>query len=337
MAATADLDRLLEHFEPRLTSRLSPRERLVEGVMAGLLVAIAVAVAKVVDSEQPWSWGTVIALVVCYAGARRAQFQVGPGYTTPSELIFVPMLFSVPLGALPLIVMVAHALSQLPAYATGRRHPEKLVLDVNDSWYVLGPVAVLAATGAQQPDWGDWPIYVGALGAQFAVDLVAAIAREGLGIGAPARAIALALPWAWLVDGLLAPAGLLAAFATQDQPYAFLLVAPLPVALAIFAGERRRRLAAAVELRAARAEIERREDHRREALEINDAVVQHLAVASYLLARGDDEQARGLVDKGLRQAKRIIGDLLHDSTPGEMRRAAAASDELTASSPPGRS
>jgi hypothetical protein len=326
MATAADPDRLLEQFEPRLTARLSPRERLVEGAMAGLLLAISVVLVKVVDSEHDaWSWGPVIALVISYTAAHRVQFQVGPGYTVPTELVFVPMLFAVPLGAVPLVVMAANALSQLPAYASRRRHPEKLALDVNDAWYVLGPVIVLAAAGGHGPQWGDWPIYVAALGAQFAVDLAAAIAREGLDIGAPPLAIARALPWAWSVDALLAPVGLLAAFASAEAPYAFLLVAPLPVALAIFARERRRRFADAIELRAARAEIERRDDHRREALEINDTVVQHLAVASYLLARGEDEEARGLVELGLGQAKRIIGDLLEDSGPGELRRRTSAS------------
>jgi hypothetical protein len=324
MAAAADSDRLLEHFEPRLTSRLEPRERRAETGLAMLFLAAAVAVAIIVDSERSWSWGEVAALVVVYAGARRVQLQVGPGYTVPTEVILVPMLFIVPLGALPLVLAGANVLSQVPSYAARRRRPEKLVLDANDAWYVFGPVLVLAAAGARDPDWSDWPVYLAALGAQFAVDLAAATTREWLDIGASPRDIARALPWAWLIDGLLAPAGLLAAFAAVDQPYAFLLVAPLPVALAIFAHERRRRLAAAIELRAARAELDRREDHRREALEINDAVVQHLAVATYLLARGEDEEARGMVERGLQQAKRIIGGLLEDSAPGEMRRRTSA-------------
>src|SRR5437764_290705 len=258
MAAAADTDRLLEHFEPRLTSRLSARERRAETALAVLMLAVAVGVAILVDSERAWSWGEVVALLVCFAAARRVQLQVGPGYTVPTEVILVPMLFVVPLGAFAFVVVAGNVLSQLPSYVSGRRHPEKLVLDVNDAWYVLGPVLVLAAAGADHPAWGDWPIYVAALGAQFALDLAAAITREWLDIGASPWAIALALPWAWLIDGLLAPAGLLAAFATDDQPYAFLLVAPLPVALAIFAHERRRRMAAAIELRAARTELERR-------------------------------------------------------------------------------
>src|SRR3954447_7174392 len=228
MAAAADTDRLLEQFEPRLTSRLAPRERWAETALAAALLAAAVAALLLVDAEGPGSWGEVVALVVCFAAARRVQLQVGPGYTVPTEVMLVPMLFIAPLGALPLIVVGANVLSQLPSYAAGRRRPEKLVLDANDAWYVFGPVLVLAAAGARDPDWGDWPIYVAAFGAQFAVDLVVAITREWLDIGASPRAIAAALPWAWLIDGLLAPAGLLAAFAALHPPHALLLVAPPP-------------------------------------------------------------------------------------------------------------
>src|SRR6185295_137978 len=108
--------------------------------------------------------------------------------------------------------------------------------------------------------------------------------------------------WVWLIDALLAPIGLLAVFASAQWKYAFLLVGLLPAALGIFASERRRRLAQAIDLRAAHAEIERRDARRRDALEINDNVVQHLAVASYML-RGDEEaEARELVERSLVEA-----------------------------------
>ena len=71
---------------------------------------------------------------------------------------------------------------------------------------------------------------------------------------------------------------------------------------------------------------ERREARRRDALEINDNVVQHLAVATYLLKDPGAAEARDLVDRSLAEAKRIIADLLDESAPGELRRRAAASD-----------
>jgi hypothetical protein len=187
----------------------------------------------------------------------------------------------------------------------------------------VGPVLVLAAAGTQTPAWDDWPVYVLALLAQFAVDFVVACVREGLALGASPRAIAQVLRWVWIVDALLAPAGLLAAFAAADQDYAFLLILPVPLALGIFAAERRRRLSQAVELREKTEELRRRELLQREALELNDNVVQHLVVAQYLLERGESEEARDPVERSLVEAKRIIADLLQEPEPGAMRRRGA--------------
>jgi putative nucleotidyltransferase with HDIG domain len=56
------------------------------------------------------------------------------------------------------------------------------------------------------------------------------------------------LGWVWLVDALLTPLGLLAAIASVDRPYAFLLVLPLALLLSLFARERNERLEQALEL-----------------------------------------------------------------------------------------
>jgi hypothetical protein len=310
MADATELDDLLAHYEPRLESPLAPRERFAEAVLALAFLAVAVALPFVVDSERQWSWGIVVALVLAYAAAGRV-------------LVFVPLLFCAPLGAVPLLVALANVLSNAPEHLTRRRHGYKIALDLNDAWFAIGPVLVLAAADAQTPAWDDWPWYVLALLAQFAVDFVVACTREGLALGASPRMIARVLRWVWVVDALFAPAGLLAAFAAADEPYAFLLILPVPLALGIFAAERRRRLAQAVELREKTEELRRRELLQREALELNDNVVQHLVVAQYLLERGDGEEALGSVERSLGEAKRIIADLLHEPEPGAMRRGAS--------------
>src|SRR5690606_11176298 len=52
----------------------------------------------------------------------------------------------------------------------------------------------------------------------------------------------------WLVDTLLTPLGVLAALASIERPYAFLLVLPLGLLLMVFARERNERLEQALEL-----------------------------------------------------------------------------------------
>ena len=326
-AVDAELDRLLERYEPRLDSGLDRRELHAELGLAAAFAGLCAVLLATVDVQRDVSWPIVAALVAALAATKRVKFQAGAGFTYPGELVFVPLLFAAPLAAVPLLVAAAHVLAHLADYARGHSHPQKVVLDVNDAWFAFGPVAVLALADAQTPEWGDWPWYVAALVAQFAVDFVLACARERLALGASPGAIARVLRWVWLVDALLAPAGLLTAFAMAEEEFAFLLILPIPLAIGIFAAERRYRLSQAVELREAKAELDRRELLRREALELNDAVVQHLVVAHYLLERGEGEAAREPVERSLTETKRIIADLLHDAPePGAMRRGAPASE-----------
>lgn len=79
-----------------------------------------------------------------------------------------------------------------------------------------------------------------------------------------------------------------------------------------------RALTAALRTAAARHARERE----RRAREINDAVVQGLAVAKYSLAEGDTERAARVIDDSLERARRIITDQLGETQvrPGDLAR-----------------
>jgi hypothetical protein len=68
----------------------------------------------------------------------------------------------------------------------------------------------------------------------------------------------------------------------------------------------------------------------RQALEINDNIVQGLTVAKYELDRGKDEQTREAIEHTLRKARVLITDLLGERGtevglgPGDLRRRAGA-------------
>ena len=71
---------------------------------------------------------------------------------------------------------------------------------------------MFVAAGAGDAAWTDWPIYLAALGAQFSFDAGSSTLREWLGLGIPPREQPRLLGWVFLVDLLLTPIGLLAAF-----------------------------------------------------------------------------------------------------------------------------
>jgi len=247
---TPPAEELPQPAEPRSARGEAPswheyRAELAVGVP---FLAAAVALALLGHSGTPLHAGPAIALVLAYALLTRVRFHAGVGHTVPTQLAFVPMLFLLPTQLVPLLVLLGMVIGNLPDYAVGRLHPGRALMLPGDAWHAIGPAAVLLAAGATTPAWGDWPWYVLALGAQFAIDLGVYAVRARLALDIPGREQLRALVWVWVVDALLAPLGLLAAFASLAYPYAFLLVLPLAALLTLFARERNERLDQALEL-----------------------------------------------------------------------------------------
>ena len=238
---------LVEEFEKSTPVAPGRRESIVETVTAAAFLAVAVPMAHYLPG-RPMSLSAACVLVLAYAGVSRIKFAAGYGYTVPTQLVFVPMLFLLPAGAVPLLVAAGNALGNLPDYLTRNSHPHRVVLAFGDSWHAVGPALVLGLAGATDPSWGEWPLYLGALAAQLAVDFAASTAREWLALGVSPKLQPRILGWVELVDLLLAPIGLLAAFAAAANLFAALLTLPLAILLAIFARERKARIEHAVEL-----------------------------------------------------------------------------------------
>jgi HD-GYP domain-containing protein (c-di-GMP phosphodiesterase class II) len=185
--------------------------------------------------------------VLLYAAATHVEFEVGIGSAIPVQLILVPMLFELDLGLVPAAVASAFLLRTVFVRPFPLKTPIRVIRQLPLSVHAVGPVIVLWILGGLPLRWSAWPIYCGALAAQFAFDFVNA-ALHGRATGVPLRSVAQFAGVAYAVDAALAPIGLLVAFATRTHTVLVLLVLPLGILLRYFSHERRQRIDAALEL-----------------------------------------------------------------------------------------
>jgi HD-GYP domain-containing protein (c-di-GMP phosphodiesterase class II) len=305
---TAEIEQRIAGGRRRERERVSGRERTVEGLFAAGFLIVATAMAVLVDSDRDFEFSTAAVLVAAYVLACRIKYELPDGgYTVPTEVVLVPMLFVLPTPAVPLIVSVSWVLGRLPDYATGEASVHRAFVLFGNSWHAIGPALVLCAAGAQVFSWDDWPIYVIALGAQFAFDFAAAATRAWLIDGTPLREQVGAMGLVYALDGALAPIGLLGAYAAVTAGTGLALLSlPLCVVLATLAAERRARIDNALELSGA---------YRGTALLLGDVVEADDAYTG--------SHSRAVVDLALAVADRLgldavqrrnveFGALLHD-------------------------
>ena len=223
------------------------REALVEAGSAVAFLLLAVVLSRVADASAP-SWELTIAFIVAIAIASRVEFDVGAGFVTPLQLVFVPILFLADPSWAPLIIVAGLVTSRFVEAMRGGSVPRHALIAIGNGWFTIGPAVILTIAGIDAPGWEHWPVYLLALASQFLGDTAAGVVREWLVIGVQPRLQLRLMGLVFLVDILLTPIGLLAALTAQDEPLAFLLVLPLVALLAIFARERAARIDQAIEL-----------------------------------------------------------------------------------------
>jgi signal transduction histidine kinase/ActR/RegA family two-component response regulator len=229
----------------RPRSRMTTRERVAEGILAG---GFAAAVAALWLARPPGSFAALpaIACFVTFVVATRIRIDTPFGFTSPVQLAFVPLLFALPPTLVPAAVVVATALAGISHVVRGEMKPSRLVISIGNSWYVLGPVAVFEIANAA-PDQAGPALLAAALAAQFACDSVVLALRNAITNG-PSLAAQLREVWVWVVDVALSAIGLLVAAEIQREPIAALAPLPLLGLIWLFARERRQRLESLIEL-----------------------------------------------------------------------------------------
>ena len=303
-------ERLLHALRPHRARRLAPNERRVDGAAAALFLVVAVAVAVLAPSQRELSPLPAAALAAGFGLASYVRLYVGAGYTMPTQLVLVPMLFWLPPGDVPLLVAGSLVAVALVDVARGRAHPERLLTTIPDAWYVLGPALVLIAAGEPSAREVSWLVVALALVAQCLLDLGTSTGREWLCRGIPPGLHLRVFAQVAMIDACLTPVAVVVAGAggVLDAD-AVIAIVPLLILLAAFALDRRARIDELT------TRIDELQDERRR----HDASIRRVGEAS---GAGLDRPA--LLEVVLRTAMEALG--------ADRGRARAAGSETEAAS-----
>jgi len=239
---------LLREAKIARASRLRYRERRGELLVGGgfLLACAALWLARPPTAAAVDVWPAIIC-VLGFSLAMRAPFGAGGGFTVPTQIVFVPLVFALPPALLGPAVALAIAAARVPDVLKGRERASRLALSPGNAWFALGPAIVLAAAGLDEAGDAGWGLLAAALAAQIALDVGASAAREALYGGASLREQVHEL-WVHIVDVGLTPVGLLAAVHLDEGPWAALALLPLLGVLALLSREREGHLHSVLEL-----------------------------------------------------------------------------------------
>ena len=83
----------------------------------------------------------LVGVTVVLALSMRVRFDTPLGYSVPTQLAFVPLVFAVPGALVPLVVMLAWVLAGLPEVVRGDTPPSRLLFSIPNSSFSIGPVA----------------------------------------------------------------------------------------------------------------------------------------------------------------------------------------------------
>ncbi len=219
-----------------------------ELLVSGGFLAAALTLA-LLDGVNGFSLPTATLFVLAIAAAGNVRFDVGAGFTVPTQAIFVPMLFSLPVSVVPLLVALALALGMLPRIIRRHDSPSWLLTAASNSWFAVGPSTVLLVASDHSPSHRVGVLIL-ALAAQFICDFAACATRERLFARSTVRELMADVKPIYAIDFALSPLGVAVAItASAVHSYSMvLLVVPLFGVLQLFSRERRERLDQLVEL-----------------------------------------------------------------------------------------
>ncbi len=219
-------------------------------VVIGAAFLVGILILSTFDgSGGSLSPGTAALYVLAIAVAGNVRFDVGAAFTVPTQVLFVPMLFAVPLVDIPILLPLGLALGMSPKLLRREISPSWLVTALGNSWFAMGPVVVLLLFNDDSPR-GRLGVLLAALLAQCACDFAASVVRERIFGELTIRELVDECKAIYAIDVALSFLGLALALAavTAHSQLAILFVAPLFGLLRYFSKERHERLEQMAEL-----------------------------------------------------------------------------------------
>src|SRR5579872_3239901 len=135
---TAGEQALLAETLKRPRSALTPRELLAESMVGGGFL-LAVLLIWLLAPPGAVAIGPALACLPALVVSMRVRIDTPFGFTVPTQLAFVPLMFALPPSLVPPAVVLAMALSRIPDIVGGRAQPGRLVQAVSNSWFSIGP------------------------------------------------------------------------------------------------------------------------------------------------------------------------------------------------------
>src|ERR1700747_1613835 len=148
-----------ERLRASFTGRSEPMvdaERRGELVVGVAFAAAAIALAVSGGAGRAPARPLMALFVLGVAAIGNVRFDVGAGFTVPTQAAFVPMLFALQVSLVPLLVALSLALGMAPAILAGRTPSSRVLSVPGNSWFAVGPSFVLLVAHDQRPDahWG---------------------------------------------------------------------------------------------------------------------------------------------------------------------------------------
>ncbi len=243
---TLEDQQLLADTFARARCGMQARERLAE-VLGALTFAGAVVALWIVRMPHDFDLAPALVCIGVLALAALVRFETPFGFTVPTQLAFVPLVFSMPVAVVPLATLVALTLARLPDVLRDGMPVSRLLQSAGNARFAIGPCVVFAVYGVS-PAHAGAVVLVDALAAQFVFDFIGSCISDGIGRGASLTAQLRESAWVYAVDAALAGVGLELAKNIRTAPASALTLVPLLGLLAVFARERHQRLESLVEL-----------------------------------------------------------------------------------------